>query len=98
MIHELRNAGFKTLGPAVNVIQALDIIQRDHCDVAVLDINLVSETSETVARLLFDAKIPFLAVSAYSKQQAPEIFKEVPMLMKPIRSRSLITELQRCLD
>ena len=50
MIHELRNAGFKTLGPAVNVIQALDIIQRDHCDVAVLDINLVSETSETVAR------------------------------------------------
>jgi DNA-binding response OmpR family regulator len=45
---QLAGAGFEVVGPALSVAKALRFVAEPGCDVAVLDVNLGSETSEPV--------------------------------------------------
>ncbi|MBT3069647.1 PAS domain S-box protein [Rhodomicrobium sp. Az07] len=93
--HALREARFEVLGPARCVAQALELLKVSRCGAAVLDINLGSETSETVALELNRRGIPFVIVSGYSLDQLPPAFEGVPALVKPLHPDVLKTELLR---
>lgn len=98
MTSVLTDAGFSVLGPAGDVSQALDLLERQDCDVAVLDMNLGHETSEAVAHELIARRRPFVVVSGHSKAQLPDVFRAAPLVGKPFRPRVLVAQLRRALD
>jgi PAS domain S-box-containing protein len=94
----LAGAGFDAVGPANSVAQALELIRRDGCEAAVLDVNLGGETSERVALELKERGRPFLTLSGYSREQHPAAFSGAPALTKPLQPELFVTEVRRLLD
>jgi len=94
----LQAAGFDILGPAGRVEKALALINASKCDAAVLDINLGSETSEPIARLLRQSGTPFVTVSGYAQHQFPDAFAGSDFLTKPVRMDALISVLRRRIE
>ena len=94
----LADAGFDIVGPASSAAQALDLIRRDGCEAAVLDVNLGCETSERVAFELKERGRPFVTLSGYSREQHPAAFSGAPALTKPLQPDLLVTELRRLLE
>lgn len=91
---ELTAMGYEVVGPASDCEQALDLIERAGCDIAVLDVNLgPGVTSEPVAVELKKRAIPFAVASGYGHDQFPKIFREAPLLPKPVRVDLLVTRL-----
>jgi CheY-like chemotaxis protein len=92
----LRDAGFEVVGPAARVAEALELLREFGCDAAVLDINLGTETSEPIARMLSDKGTPFVTVSGYSQDQRPSGFSGGAFLAKPLRAELLVAQLRQC--
>jgi PAS domain S-box-containing protein len=92
----LQDAGFEVVGPAARVAEALELLKEFGCDAAVLDINLGTETSEPIARLLSDKGTPFVTVSGYSHDQRPSGFRGGAFLTKPLRAELLVAQLRQC--
>jgi DNA-binding response OmpR family regulator len=95
---QLEDAGFEVVGPAPSVAKALDLVEEQGCDVAVLDVNLGGETSEPVARKLQEADKPFVVLSGYSTDNKLPWFHGAPVLPKPLRMGDLVTALHGCVD
>ena len=95
--HALTEAGFDVVGPARNVPAALELLKRQGCDAAVLDVNLGRETSEAIAIELTANSTPFVTLSGYSREQHPS-FPAAPALTKPLRPARLIAELRKCVQ
>ncbi|NVD28029.1 MEKHLA domain-containing protein [Parasphingorhabdus flavimaris] len=88
----LKDAGFDILGPVTTVGGALEQLENELCDAAVLDINLGKETSEPVAKLLSQMGTPYLSVSGRSAEDRPAAFSGSQHLAKPIQSALLVKE------
>jgi two-component sensor histidine kinase/CheY-like chemotaxis protein len=88
----LKEAGFDILGPVATVGRALEQLESENCDAAVLDINLGKETSEPVAKLLSKMGTPYLSVSGRSVEDRPAAFSGSLHLAKPIQSALLVKE------
>jgi signal transduction histidine kinase/DNA-binding response OmpR family regulator len=94
----LANAGFDVMGPVTSVKEALALLEHGKCDIAVLDVNLCDETSEPIAQGLMNSGTPFVVVSGCSRAQHPEVFRNAPLIGKPLRSDALVAEIERCLQ
>jgi PAS domain S-box-containing protein len=95
--HALTEAGFDVAGPARNVPAALELLKRQGCDAAVLDINLGRETSEAIAIELTACETPFVTLSGYSSEQHHPVFAGAPALRKPLRLQFLVAEIKKCI-
>jgi DNA-binding response OmpR family regulator len=94
----LEIAGFETVGPAVSVDTAMELLDQHDCALAILDINLgFGETSEALAERLRDEGIPFLVTSAYAPEDRPDIFNHAPNFAKPIGARMIVSAVQAAL-
>ena len=96
--NQLTDAGLEVVGPATSVAKALGLLGEVSCNVAVLDVNLGSETAEPVARELRARGTPFVVLSGYSSAQHPPGFHGAPLLSKPARPDDLLALLRRCMD
>jgi DNA-binding NarL/FixJ family response regulator len=94
---ELATAGFEVVGPAPSVSKALKLITDVGCDIAVLDVNLRNETSERVASALRSRHIPFLFLTAVSREQLPSEFGDAILLPKPARAALLVVAIRQLL-
>jgi len=83
----LRELGCVVVGPAARVTQALDIIEREPIDLAMLDINLGRETSYPIAERLAALGIPYFFSTGYSKIEPA--FEDRPRLQKPFSEHQL---------
>ncbi len=61
----LEDAGFAVIGPVRSVAQALESLETDKPDAAVLDLNLAGENSVAVADALVARGIPFVVATGY---------------------------------
>lgn len=95
---QLTKVGFQVVGPAPSVAKALKLIAEVGCDVAVLDVNLRDETVEPVARALRSRHIPFIFLSAVSRDQLPHGFDEAVLIPKPASPTILVAALQNAID
>jgi DNA-binding response OmpR family regulator len=86
----LEEAGYVVCGPAARVSQALLLIEQDHPDAALLDINLRGETSIPVARVLSEKSVPFAFMTGYMRNDLGHDLKGRPVLNKPIDLSALI--------
>lgn len=97
----LERAGYEVAGPAEDERSALELIDEDLPDVAILDIDLSGaaarersgrgRTSARVAAALSSWRVPFVIVSSHAKVavlSGPE--GEAARLTKPVRGETLL--------
>ncbi len=91
----LQEHGWRVLGPAATVAEALRLLQGGTPDVALLDLNLRGELVTPVAEELRVQDVPFVLASAYDSRglTAVAALAEVPNLGKPTDERRLLAAL-----
>ncbi|MFT3965861.1 MAG: PAS domain S-box protein [Sphingobium sp.] len=88
----LENSGFEVLGPVRTVDEAMELLAREACALAILDVNLGrEETSEPLARHLKERGIPFFVTSGYAADQRPAVMRGVPSFSKPVGARAILS-------
>lgn len=93
----LDDDGMEVLGPFPDTESALNCLEQEHIDVAVLDVNLGNgQTTAPLADVLAERDTPFFFLSGYGSVGAlPARFENRPMLRKPVQSSEIINELHR---
>jgi len=86
----LESAGCIVMGPIPRVPEALDAVDHDDYDAAVLDVNLAGERINPVADALSERNVPFLFVTGYGANALPSEYAERPHVCKPFRMAELI--------
>ena len=89
----LQSAGCVVSGPVSRVADALNAVDCDTYDVAVLDVNLAGERIDRVADALSRRNVPFLFVTGYSVGSLPADFAERPRVCKPFKMADLLCTL-----
>jgi CheY-like chemotaxis protein len=87
----LTKSGFVVVGPAVSTKEALDIVEQQPVDCAVLDIKLVDGASLPVAKALAARSIPFVIATGYDRRAIPPGYNGAPVLGKAFLPHELIT-------
>jgi DNA-binding response OmpR family regulator len=86
----LESAGCVVIGPIPRVPEALDAVDRDTCDAAVLDINLGGERIDPVAEALSKRNVPFMFVTGYGAASLPGDYVDRPHICKPFKMVELL--------
>jgi CheY-like chemotaxis protein len=90
----LEGHGYRVLGPASTVAEALRLLAAETPDVAVLDVNLRGETVTPVAEALRASGVSFLLASAYDRSDlADPVLAAAVNLGKPTSDRRLLAAL-----
>jgi DNA-binding response OmpR family regulator len=84
-------AGSEVLGPVPSVDQALDLIEDDRPDAAVLDVNLGDgETVYPVADKLEVLSVPYLFATGDVRVAEASVYRHRPRLEKPFMKAELV--------
>ncbi len=90
--------GWRVLGPAGTVEEALDLLRAETPDVALLDVNLRGTMVTPVAVKLRARGVPFVLASAYERPEATApALAGAPKLGKPTNERRLVATLRSAL-
>src|SRR5262245_37431672 len=89
----LQSAGCVVSGPVSRVADALNAVDCETYDVAVLDVNIAGERIDRVADALSRRNVPFLFVTGYSAGSLPVDFAERPRVCKPFKMADLLCTL-----
>jgi light-regulated signal transduction histidine kinase (bacteriophytochrome)/CheY-like chemotaxis protein len=93
----LGEAGAARVETCATVAEALARLAGFRPDVAMLDVQLGTETSEAVARRLVADGIPFAFASGFSEAGLPDGLAEVPLIRKPYGAPAVIGTMARLL-
>ena len=85
----LEELGFALAGTVSQVGEALELIEREPIDCALLDVNLGSEKIDPVADVLATRGCPFIFTTGYGRSGIPSGHAERPVLQKPFRMDDL---------
>jgi CheY-like chemotaxis protein len=85
----LESWGCRVMGPAGSVCAALELIEVDLPDAAVLDFHLRGETSEPIAEALTEAGRPFIVTTGYEREHLGPFAARGRMLSKPVDAAAL---------
>jgi len=91
---DLQEAGYDVLGPCATVAAAMNAVQSEPFDGAILDINLRGELVYPVAEELARRRIPFLFLSGYAAINMPENFRGHARLAKPTAAMVVLREVR----
>jgi len=78
------------MGPIPRLPEALEAVDHEDYDVAVLDVNLAGERINPVADALSERNVPFLFVTGYGANALPSEYVERPHICKPFRMAELL--------
>jgi two-component SAPR family response regulator len=88
--------GWRVLGPARTVDEALLLLEAERPDVALLDVNLRGEMVTPVAETLRTLGVPFVLASAYNQLDlGAAVLAETPNVGKPTSERRLLAMLNK---
>ncbi|HWU26563.1 MAG TPA: HWE histidine kinase domain-containing protein [Rhizomicrobium sp.] len=93
----LTDAGFGVLGPVLTVEEGLELLDRESCDAAILDVHLGDHTSEPIAHRLRAIGVPFIVLSGYDITQVSSSFAGARCFSKPPARSVLTREVHRML-
>lgn len=85
----LGEIGCEIIGPATTVAAALQMIEREALDAALIDAQLGDGYSWPVAEALAARGVPFAFVTGHGADMLPKLFRSAPTLSKPFGSRDL---------
>jgi DNA-binding response OmpR family regulator len=90
----LRDVGYRVIGPAANLAAAIRLLADNKIDVACLDVRLgTTETSVPLAHSLAALGIPFVFLTAYPMAYLPIEMRDRPKLDKPFEPQVLVERL-----
>ncbi|MDF2370443.1 MAG: GAF domain-containing protein [Rhizobiaceae bacterium] len=93
----LDQLGAKQVQIASTVTAAMELVETNDFDFALLDVNLGSETSEPLAHLLMQKGVPFAFASGYGELQALAAkFNNAPIVQKPYDKNALVKAIVDC--
>jgi DNA-binding response OmpR family regulator len=94
----LEEHGFRVLGPAGTVAEALRVLATATPDAAILDVNLKGEMVTPVAKELRARGVPFVVASAYGEPGSIAVeLAAAPNVGKPASERKLLAALAEAL-
>lgn len=79
----LSDLGHHVVGPASRVVKALDLIETEAFDLALLDVNVSGEEVYPAAAELRSRGIPFIFLSGYGSRGLREEWRDSPVVEKP---------------
>ena len=82
----LADAGYEVVGPAATVAKALNLIDANQLDAALVDCNLNGESATAVAITLAAKGIPFAVVTGYERERLHEAFSHGLFASKPFNA------------
>jgi CheY-like chemotaxis protein len=86
----LRDMGWEIVGPANGLERALDLLEREAPDGAVLDIRLGADDVYPIADLLLTRSVPFVFATGYDQTAVlPERFQHTLTIQKPFDAATL---------
>jgi DNA-binding NtrC family response regulator len=92
----LAEAGAVVVGPACDVAEALELVNREPLSAAVLDVRLGAGTVEPVAEALFERGVPFVFYSGQVRGEASFCrWPKATFVAKPSPSRVLTEAVRR---
>ena len=87
--------GYRVLGPASTVQEALALLETRQPDVALLDYRLGGSTTESLLPLMQSRQIPVCMLTGYGRDALPEHYRQYRVLEKPFSLDELLKELNR---
>jgi two-component sensor histidine kinase/CheY-like chemotaxis protein len=93
----LLRGGFTIAGFASRAEAAIRIIEDHGCEAAVLDVRLADGNSLAITEVLARRSIPFVLLTAYSRDHLPVELRAVSYLHKPLQPDALVECLRRLL-
>ena len=90
----LLSGGFTVAGFAARAEAAIRMVEEHGCEAAVLDLRLADGTSLAIGEMLAKRSIPFVVLTAYSREQLPTEMKAVAYLHKPLHGDALVERLR----
>jgi CheY-like chemotaxis protein len=93
----LESAGCIVMGPIPRLLEALEAVDHDDYDAAVLDVNLAGERINPVADALSQRNVPFMFVTGYGANALPREYAARPHIGKPFRMAELLGALSKML-
>jgi CheY-like chemotaxis protein len=92
----LKDLGWTMVGPASRVKEALELVETESFDGAMLDLNLDGEMTWDIAALLQDKGVPFVFSTGYDGSSfLPDRFAHQRVLSKPFGPEQIEQELNR---
>jgi DNA-binding response OmpR family regulator len=90
--------GFEVLGPCCGAPEALELINAEAIDVAVLDVSLHEERCFEIAQRLAERHVPFLLIDEDLAWEPPEVLRGHLTLHKPLDCIGLGRQLRALLS
>jgi len=93
----LTELGATVVGPASRVRQALQLLQEQRVDTAVLDLNIAGELVYPVAEALETKGLPYIFATGYGVSGLAEPYRSRVVLQKPFSRRELLRAIREVL-
>ena len=85
----LLDFGCEVIGPSARLAPALEAVEKEKVDIAILDVNVAGESVYPVAEALQARSIPFVFSTGYGSQGIKDAFRDRPVLQKPFAQHDL---------
>jgi DNA-binding response OmpR family regulator len=85
----LTDLGFQVVGPFCKLIDAVEALNTESFEAAVLDVNLRGDTIYALAEQIAGRGIPFIFVTGYGSEAIDARFANIPVLQKPVDRAAL---------
>lgn len=89
----LRAAGAIPVGPVASVEDALEMLDNQRPDAAILDLNLRGVIASGLVERVAREKLPTIVVSGYGERGLPELKVNLPRLEKPVDCKLVVKKL-----
>ncbi|MDE2364331.1 MAG: response regulator [Hyphomicrobiales bacterium] len=90
----LEEDGFNVVGPVGSLDEARQLARDEELDGALLDVNLHGGRVDEAAEILALRGVPFVFVTAYSRDNLPEKFRDRELVNKPFTDQALMRAVQ----
>lgn len=85
----LLDFGCEVIGPAARLSTALDVVENQNVDLAILDVNVAGEPIYPVAESLVRKGVPFVFSTGYGSAGIKDAYRDRPVLQKPFAQHDL---------
>src|SRR5262245_34045559 len=93
----LRKGGWSVVGPVATLERALETIERERLDAALLDVRINGRDAYAVADVLMGRGIPFIFVSGFTRKQLPLGYRDCAHIAKPFTPDAISARLDEIL-
>jgi len=90
----LSGAGWSVVGPVATLERAVETIERERLDAALLDVRINGHDAYAVADVLMRRGIPFVFISGFTRKQMPPGYRDCAHIAKPFTPQAILARLE----